>query len=79
MGSGAGRYAGQALNATAPLRRDTVLIPANNWMVIRFITDNRTSSPPPVIYLLMMKKSGRLGVPLSYCVAYGGGAVDAVQ
>ncbi|KAI0063945.1 hypothetical protein BV25DRAFT_1801547 [Artomyces pyxidatus] len=40
MGSGPGRYTGQALNATNPLRRDTVLIPAYNWLVLRFVTDN---------------------------------------
>ncbi|KAI0261865.1 multicopper oxidase 2A [Gloeopeniophorella convolvens] len=40
MGSGAGRYIGQALNATAPLRRDTILIPAYSWTVLRFVTDN---------------------------------------
>ena len=41
MGTSAGRYTGQALNATAPLQRDTVLIPAYSWIVLRFITDNR--------------------------------------
>lgn len=61
MGSGLGRYTGQALNATNPLRyaliflshypgrlglreharRDTVLIPAYSWTVLRFVTDNR--------------------------------------
>jgi hypothetical protein len=41
MGSGAGRYSGQELNATSPLRRDTVLIPAYSWTVLRFVTDNR--------------------------------------
>jgi hypothetical protein len=40
MGTGAGRYTGQELNATSPLRRDTILIPAYNWLVLRFITDN---------------------------------------
>ncbi|KAH9016794.1 multicopper oxidase-domain-containing protein [Lactarius pseudohatsudake] len=40
MGIGPGRYIGQALNATSPLRRDTILIPAYNWVVLRFITDN---------------------------------------
>ncbi|KAI9439400.1 multicopper oxidase 2A [Lactarius psammicola] len=40
MGIGAGRYNGQELNATSPLRRDTILIPAYNWVVLRFITDN---------------------------------------
>ncbi|KAN0135814.1 multicopper oxidase 2A [Lactarius tabidus] len=40
MGTGAGRYTGQELNTTAPLQRDTVLIPAYSWMVLRFITDN---------------------------------------
>jgi Multicopper oxidase len=41
MGSGAGRYNGQELNATSPLQRDTVLIPAYSWTVLRFVTDNR--------------------------------------
>ncbi|THH20196.1 hypothetical protein EW146_g1116 [Bondarzewia mesenterica] len=40
MGSGEGRYIGQALNNTNPLRRDTVLIPAYSWLVLRFVTDN---------------------------------------
>jgi len=40
MGTGAGRYTGQELNTTAPLQRDTVLIPAYSWLVLRFITDN---------------------------------------
>ncbi|KAH8994229.1 multicopper oxidase 2A [Lactarius akahatsu] len=40
MGIGPGRYTGQALNATSPLRRDTILIPAYNWVVLRFVTDN---------------------------------------
>ncbi|KAF8589084.1 multicopper oxidase [Ramaria rubella] len=40
MGSGLGRYTGQAVNNTNPLRRDTVLIPAYSWMVLRFVTDN---------------------------------------
>lgn len=40
MGTGAGRYTGQELNATSPLRRDTILIPAYSWVVLRFITDN---------------------------------------
>ena len=44
MGSGAGRYIGQELNAASPLRRDTVLIPAYSWVVLRFVTDNREYS-----------------------------------
>src|SRR6267142_2809035 len=44
MGEGAGRYSGQELNATSPLRRDTILIPANSWVILRFVTDNRESS-----------------------------------
>ncbi|KAI0092237.1 multicopper oxidase 2A [Irpex rosettiformis] len=40
MGTGAGRYQGQALNSTNPLRRDTMVIPAYSYMVLRFITDN---------------------------------------
>ena len=41
MGSGGGRYIGQELNVTSPLRRDTILIPAYSWVVLRFVTDNR--------------------------------------
>jgi len=40
MSTGLGRYTGEPLNATNPLRRDTFLIPAYSWMVIRFVTDN---------------------------------------
>ncbi|KAI0696184.1 multicopper oxidase 2A [Cytidiella melzeri] len=40
MGTDVGRYQGQSLNATNPLRRDTFLIPAYSWMVIRFVIDN---------------------------------------
>ncbi|KAI0294020.1 Cupredoxin [Multifurca ochricompacta] len=40
MGVGAGRYIGQTLNATSPLRRDTIVIPAYSWVVLRFVTDN---------------------------------------
>ncbi|KAH9980737.1 multicopper oxidase-domain-containing protein [Russula compacta] len=40
MGGGAGRYDGQELNTTSPLNRDTVLIPAYSWVVLRFVTDN---------------------------------------
>ncbi|CAL1697520.1 unnamed protein product [Somion occarium] len=40
MGTGSGRYIGQPLNTKSPLRRDTVLIPAYSWMILRFITDN---------------------------------------
>ncbi|KAH9960009.1 multicopper oxidase 2A [Russula dissimulans] len=40
MGRGEGRYIGQELNATSPLARDTILIPAYSWLVLRFITDN---------------------------------------
>jgi Multicopper oxidase len=46
MGSGSGRYTGQELNTTSPLARDTILIPAYSWMVLRFITDNREHSLP---------------------------------
>jgi hypothetical protein len=49
MGTGAGRYTGQQLNATAPLQRDTVLIPAYSWMVLRFITDNRKPLLSPLV------------------------------
>ncbi|KAH8093091.1 multicopper oxidase 2A [Cristinia sonorae] len=40
MGSGAGRYIGQKLNEVNPLRRDTILIPAFSWTILRFVTDN---------------------------------------
>ncbi|EKM52914.1 uncharacterized protein PHACADRAFT_261609 [Phanerochaete carnosa HHB-10118-sp] len=40
VGSGPGRYIGQALNATNPLRRDTILLPAYHWVALRFVTDN---------------------------------------
>ncbi|ORY66655.1 Cupredoxin [Leucosporidium creatinivorum] len=40
MGNGAGRYQGQALNSNNPLRRDTVLLPAYTWTVLRFVADN---------------------------------------
>ncbi|CAL1697521.1 unnamed protein product [Somion occarium] len=43
MGTGSGRYIGQPLNTKSPLRRDTVLIPAYSWMILRFITDNHLS------------------------------------
>jgi hypothetical protein len=45
MGTGAGRYVGQPLNNTNPLRRDTILIPAFSYLVIRFVTDNRAYPP----------------------------------
>jgi iron transport multicopper oxidase len=41
MGTQAGRYVGQQLNNTNPLRRDTVLIPAYSFLVLRFAVDNR--------------------------------------
>ncbi|KAA1477561.1 multicopper oxidase 2A [Dentipellis sp. KUC8613] len=40
MGAGAGRYTGQTLDDKNPLRRDTVLIPAYSWLVLRFVSDN---------------------------------------
>ncbi|KAK4047081.1 hypothetical protein OIV83_005644 [Microbotryomycetes sp. JL201] len=40
MGQGAGRYQAQALNSTNPMRRDTVLLPAYTWTVLRFKADN---------------------------------------
>jgi len=40
VGTGVGKYQGQALNATNPLRRDTVLMPAYTWTVLRFVADN---------------------------------------
>jgi multicopper oxidase len=56
MGSGAGRYNGQELNATSPLRRDTVFIPAYSWVVLRFVTDNREH----IHHLLGIVKRDRL-------------------
>lgn len=44
MGLGVGGYTGQELNNTDPLQRDTVVIPANSFVVLRFITDNRECS-----------------------------------
>ncbi|KAK4047170.1 hypothetical protein OIO90_006279 [Microbotryomycetes sp. JL221] len=41
MGQGAGRYQAQTLNSTNPSRRDTVLLPAYTWTVLRFKADNR--------------------------------------
>ena len=35
MGTAAGRYIGQPLNEVNPVRRDTFLIPAYNWMIIQ--------------------------------------------
>ncbi|KAH9947844.1 multicopper oxidase [Amylocystis lapponica] len=43
LGGGAGTYADAAralLNNTAPMLRDTVVIPAYTWMVLRFVADN---------------------------------------
>jgi len=40
MGTGAGRYTGGEFNTTSPLRRDTILIPAFSWVVLRYVTDN---------------------------------------
>ncbi|KZT04954.1 multicopper oxidase [Laetiporus sulphureus 93-53] len=40
MASGDGRYEGQSVNNTAPMDRDTVVIPAYSWMILRFVADN---------------------------------------
>lgn len=40
VGTGAGLYAGQALNSTNPMRRDTTLVPAYSWLAVRVIADN---------------------------------------
>jgi len=58
---------GQALNATAPLRRDTVLIPAGNWLVIRFITDNRTLPPLPPYSSHLLTDDETAGVWAFHC------------
>jgi hypothetical protein len=42
MGTNVGRYQNETLDTTNPLRRDTILIPAYSYTVLRFITDNRT-------------------------------------
>jgi hypothetical protein len=54
MGLGEGRYSGQELNATSPLRRDTVLIPAYSWVVLRFVTDNREHPIPLLVYVMLL-------------------------
>ena len=51
MGTGAGRYTGEEFNATSPLRRDTILIPAFSWVVLRYVTDNREYSLSLSVYL----------------------------
>ncbi|KZT65204.1 multicopper oxidase [Daedalea quercina L-15889] len=40
MDGGAGRWQGETPNNTAPMLRDTVVIPAYNWMILRFVADN---------------------------------------
>lgn len=40
MASGGGTYQGQAVNNTAPPLRDTVVIPAESWTILRFVADN---------------------------------------
>ena len=40
MAVGPGRYIGQEYNIEKPLRRDTFLIPAYHYMVLRIVTDN---------------------------------------
>ncbi|TDL26288.1 multicopper oxidase 2A [Rickenella mellea] len=40
VGEGAGTYTNQKLNSNNPLSRDTIIIPASSWVVLRFIGDN---------------------------------------
>jgi len=40
MGTGDGTYANQSLTPTNPLSRDTQIMPAASWTVLRFVTDN---------------------------------------
>ncbi|OBZ76092.1 Acid phosphatase [Grifola frondosa] len=40
MGSGAGRYQNQTLQNTNPMMRDTLVLPAYTWTVLRFVADN---------------------------------------
>ena len=49
MGAAQGRYIGQTLNEQNPIRRDTFLIPAYSWMIIRFVTDNRACLFPAAL------------------------------
>ena len=76
MGTAAGRYQSQPLNNTNPLRRDTVLIPAYSWMVLRFVVDNRTSPlflfpslPPSRLLLFKISKirQKRLTLTCGWC------------
>ena len=79
MGVGTGRYHGQALNNTNPLRRDTVLIPASSYLVLRFVTDNREYHFTSSYSGLTFRSSWRVGFPLPYGVAYGRWPPYAVQ
>jgi FtsP/CotA-like multicopper oxidase with cupredoxin domain len=65
MGEGAGRYSGQELNATSPLRRDTILTPANSWVVLRFVTDNREASHLPLELRDVLNSHTRLRIRLT--------------
>ena len=41
MGTGAGNFQGHVnLSHANPMRRDTFVIPAYTWAVVRFVTDN---------------------------------------
>ncbi|KAH9927903.1 Cupredoxin [Epithele typhae] len=40
MGSGAGRFQNQTLTDKTPMLRDTLVIPAYTWTVLRFVGDN---------------------------------------
>ncbi|KAH9934150.1 multicopper oxidase-domain-containing protein [Fomitopsis serialis] len=40
MDGGDGRWQGQTPNNTTPMLRDTVVIPAYTWMILRFVADN---------------------------------------
>ncbi|PCH37424.1 multicopper oxidase [Wolfiporia cocos MD-104 SS10] len=40
LGGGSGRYQGQSVNNTAPMLRDTTVIPEYSWVILRFVADN---------------------------------------
>ncbi|BGP59358.1 hypothetical protein NBRC10512_005153 [Rhodotorula toruloides] len=40
LGQGQGRYQGQELDTKNPMRRDTFILPAYSWTILRFVADN---------------------------------------
>ena len=79
LGVGAGQYIGQALNNTNPLRRDTLVIPAYSYLVLRFVTDNREYHVTSSHSGLTSQSSWSVGIPLPHGVAYGCWSPYAVQ